>query len=476
MTKAAESIARDRPAAGPAPASAFLPTVDALRGALPDGGQRWRDLVTLTADLVFETDAKGRFVFVAPDPAIGWPADALLGRPAALLLAEPATPGCFDPFRPTAPAARRRAWLKRPDRGAACLSFAAAPLLDEAGAVIGARGVGLDVTEAERREAEVASVLRRGQVIDHILARMRAEVLAPHMMAAALEPLAHATGSEAVAVVDVIGDGVRPTLLHAHGTVAPAVLDAAVIALTAATAGATTAEAGDGRHLLACAAQTRFGEQVGLLLCRPPGARAWDADDRALLAAAVALIRTILEHAAIQREMARQARTDPLTGLYNRRAFMDELARRIDRLEREQLPGALLSIDLDHFKALNDSAGHDAGDEALRRTAQLLRASTRPTDLIARLGGDEFAIWLDGADEFAAAERAERLRAAGPAGLATLTEGRSREVTLSIGVAARWSGGGEDVEALLYRADQAMDAAKRGGRGCWRVARPEQGA
>ena len=95
----------DRRRRGRRPALAFLPAADALRGALLDSRQRWRDLVTLAADLAFETDADGRFVFVAPDPALGWPAASLLGQPAEQLLAEPAAPGGFNPFRPSAPIA-----------------------------------------------------------------------------------------------------------------------------------------------------------------------------------------------------------------------------------------------------------------------------------------------------------------------------------------------------------------------------------
>ena len=117
----------------------------------------------------------------------------------------------------------------------------------------------------------------------------------------------------------------------------------------------------------------------------------------------------VLEHEAIQREMGRQARTDPLTGLLNRRAFLEEMSRHIDRLDREEQPGTLLFADLDYFKPVNDRLGHEVGDEVLVRTANVLRNTVRPTDLVARLGGDEFALWMNGADHMTAAERAEHL-------------------------------------------------------------------
>ena len=180
----------------------------------------------------------------------------------------------------------------------------------------------------------------------------------------------------------------------------------------------------------------------------------------------------VLEHEGIQREMARQARTDPLTGLLNRRAFLDELARRIDRLDREGLPGTLMFVDVDNFKPLNDRFGHDAGDMALTGISALLRNLVRPADLVARFGGDEFALWLDGADELTAAERAEALRLDVNGSLAQLTP-ESVKVTLSIGIACRRAGGGEFMDEVIRRADQAMYDVKRAGRGHWRVARSE---
>jgi diguanylate cyclase (GGDEF)-like protein/PAS domain S-box-containing protein len=444
----------------------------ALRDALLDSRQRWRDLVTLAADLAFETDASGRLLFVAPDPALGWPAATLLGQAAELLLADPAS-GAFNPFRADTAARRRRAWLRRPDGTTVCVAFAVMPLHDQHGRPAGVRGIGQDVTEQDLREAAAAASLRRSEVLDHILWRMRKEVLAPRMMQAVLEGLGQATSCEGLAVLDMLGDGNAPTVLHAHGRPVASVLPVAMSLLERGGDDPVDGVAYDGRLVLVCPTQTRFGEQAALALWREPNSRTWDSDERTLASGVTAIVRVVLEHEAIQREMARQARTDPLTGLLNRRAFMDELTRRFDRLEVDGLPGALLFVDLDNFKALNDSRGHEAGDEALRIAGQLLRNSVRPTDLVARLGGDEFALWLDGAEELGAAERAEQLRVLGPAALAHLSGPGAPPLTMSIGVAARWPGRGEDAESLMQRADEAMYAVKRAGRGHWLVARSE---
>ncbi len=183
-----------------------------LRDALLDSRQRWRTLVAMAADFAYETDAQGRFVFVSPDTVLGWSAAELLGQPAGRLL--PEEDAAFDPFRPAAAVRSRRAWLKRADGRLACLSFACAPLLDR-GAVIGSRGMAQDVSAQDRREAETAAALRRGEVIEHILWQMRQEVLAPRMMQAALVELLAALGAEG-------RGGAEPGSVHASaGGAAP---------------------------------------------------------------------------------------------------------------------------------------------------------------------------------------------------------------------------------------------------------------
>jgi diguanylate cyclase (GGDEF)-like protein/PAS domain S-box-containing protein len=440
---------------------------DALREALIESRQRWRDLVTMAADIVFETDAAGRFTFLAPDHVLGWSAETLLGQPAELLLAD--ISDGVNPFRPENVQRRRRAWLKRLDGRTACLSFAAAPLIGDNGTIMGARGVGLDTTEQEDHHTEVAAALRRGEVIDHILWRMRQEVLAPRMMSAVLEALLNALGAEGAGVIDVVGAGAGPILLHQAGGSAAAVMGTATSLMQASPDAAAQGASDNGRPVLACPCLTRFGEHVGVALWRTPGTRPWDMEDRLLASSVASLVRMVLEHEAIQREMAKQARTDPLTGLMNRRAFLEELTRHIDRLDREGAPGTLMFADLDNFKPLNDSLGHDAGDEALRQVARLLRDTVRPTDLVARLGGDEFAVWLNGADHLTTAERAERLRVEAPRVLDAVTGGKGPRLGMPIGIATRPAGSAEEINSLMRRADQVMYEVKRNGRGHWRV-------
>src|SRR5690348_13826852 len=129
----------------PPPLAAFdTPAPDLIRDALAESRQRWRQLVGLAADLAFETDAGGRFVFIMPEQALGWPIGMLLGQPSELLLGDDGTTSMFNPFRPTAEMRRRRAWLRRYDGSLATMAISVAPLVDAAGCVTGARGIGID--------------------------------------------------------------------------------------------------------------------------------------------------------------------------------------------------------------------------------------------------------------------------------------------------------------------------------------------
>lgn len=158
-----------------------------------------------------------------------------------------------------------------------------------------------------------------------------------------------------------------------------------------------------------------------------------------------------------------QAQHDPLTGLLNRRAMQVLLEREWLRHQRLGEPFALVSVDIDHFKRINDRHGHSAGDAVLREVALLLRDAARGIDLVARMGGEEFLLLLPGADTRSGLAAAQRLRQALATREMLLTPGVAKVVTASFGVAAPLPGDPQ-VDVLLQRADAALYHAKRSGR------------
>ncbi len=156
--------------------------------------------------------------------------------------------------------------------------------------------------------------------------------------------------------------------------------------------------------------------------------------------------------------------TDSLTGLWNRAKLMAEFDRELERATRIGMPLSLILIDLDHFKQLNDSHGHDAGDAALEFVAQLLKRRMREADLLCRIGGEEFAVLLPGADAGAAVLIAEELRQ-GLASSAFAYQGGMVQLTLSAGV-VELGRDGSDWSHLYRAADARLYACKERGRNC----------
>ena len=175
------------------------------------------------------------------------------------------------------------------------------------------------------------------------------------------------------------------------------------------------------------------------------------------------VIEDVTERKRLEAELRELAVTDVLTGLPNRRAFMARLEEehaRIRRFDAQQ--AAVLMLDLDYFKRVNDSYGHPAGDAVLRQVAVLIRDEIRKVDLCGRIGGEEFAILVAGAGTAAAQEFAERVRCK-IAGTPIVYEGRVIAMTASIGIAVMQANDA-DADAALLRADRALYQAKEGGR------------
>ena len=184
-------------------------------------------------------------------------------------------------------------------------------------------------------------------------------------------------------------------------------------------------------------------------------------DDHGVVSGTVSMIRDVTHRKALEAELSRAASTDPLTGLANRRAFDAALAERIDAAATGGPGGCVAVFDLDHFKAVNDRFGHDAGDHVLQSFARIARGIVRQADVVARLGGEEFGILFPGADIAQAQYLSERLRATVAA--TPLRHGpASVRLTVSAGIAAIDSNG--SAAAVLRAADRALYAAKADGR------------
>jgi diguanylate cyclase (GGDEF)-like protein len=192
----------------------------------------------------------------------------------------------------------------------------------------------------------------------------------------------------------------------------------------------------------------------------------------------LARIKVQLKIKALQDELRRSnellrelSSTDPLTQLYNRRHFMTVLASEFERTDRYDLPLAFVMLDIDHFKRLNDTFGHQAGDDVLRGMGLLLKKEIRSTDIPGRYGGEEFCVILpqtppEGAREFADRFRMTVESTAFPA------QGHELKITVSVGVSACPSplvGSGED---LIRLADEALYRAKAAGRNCVMMSEP----
>jgi diguanylate cyclase (GGDEF)-like protein/PAS domain S-box-containing protein len=187
------------------------------------------------------------------------------------------------------------------------------------------------------------------------------------------------------------------------------------------------------------------------------GQRLRFAGDDALLAAIV----DITAQRQTREELVEQATRDPLTGVYNRRHVEEVLRKEVDRARRHERPLVVAMMDADHFKNINDTYGHQTGDEVLRAISDRCRQTLRSNDILARYGGEEFVVVFPETNLDEAGAVAERLRVA-VAGSPIKVGEQTVAVTISIGLAA--FAPGNDLDRLLHRADAALYTAKQDGR------------
>lgn len=364
---------------------------------------------------------------------------------------------------------------RRGDGTSVEVSLTIAPVVDERGEITGAAVVARDITRRKRAESLLASQARvvemiaagaeLGRVLDVLAELIEAHARSSRCSILLLDQdspgrLRHGGGLELPGVGQVVEDIGHSAPGGPYGAAAMIVAD-----LVTDRRSEACRDLALGLGLRTCWALPIVAPDTGAIL----GVFALyyaqtyrhDDDDWALMGrlshlAALAIARHLTMH-----QLAHQAIHDPLTGLANRTLVRDRLAHSLERLKREDSTTAVLFLDLDRFKALNDSYGHDAGDQVLVELARRLQAAVRPTDTVARLGGDEFVVVCDGVvGEVEVVGIADRIARA--VELPFVVEGGQVALTTSIGIAL--PRGDETPESLLEQADAAMYQAKERGK------------
>jgi two-component system cell cycle response regulator len=207
----------------------------------------------------------------------------------------------------------------------------------------------------------------------------------------------------------------------------------------------------------------RFGSVAMGQIALAPSRRGASHEDRRLIQMMANELGGPLRMAALVAEARRLASTDTLTGLLNRRAFVERIEKARALSDKQLFPISTLLLDVDHFKKVNDTLGHDAGDAVLQGVARVLSNMARKSDFVARWGGEEFVVCLTATAESGARIAAERVRRAIAEARYALPNGNEHRATASVGLAsaenASWN-----IHELLGRSDKAMYAAKHRGR------------
>lgn len=405
---------------------------DHLIQALRISRAMFKDLAEAAGDFAWATDSAGRFTYVSANGQFDLSPWALNGRYASEL-----SPEAGRLFTTRIQLDSTDVWVNVTNDVRKCLSLVALPIFEN-NKWVGARGIARDVTEDRLAQQYFEAARRQEVVYQGILEAIRSEADPSAMLATAVQVIGDSFEADRCLLV-------RPNATVVHGD-------------------------GDGAVVHTLKASCKFRDRVTAELVVERQAMPWTEEEQAMLTRIADPVAVAIAQADQLEAAERLSLTDWLTGLGNRRAFEEEVGRRLAALSRStEQTGVLMLIDLDHFKQLNDTQGHDAGDEALRQVAELLRAQTRASDLAARLGGDEFALWLDQAN-LPGGERVAMALKAAMAEVRVML--KTDQLSLSMGLAS-WRPG-DSLAELFKRADEALYCVKRRGRDGHHVAKEER--
>lgn len=433
---------------------------DHITQALIDSRSLLKDLLDAAVDFSFEVDERQKFRFVFPKELYGVETDKLIGQTASDVFWPRGNSPARNPF--TSPIEKTFDSVAIEVNGEKRdVVFSVRPRIDESGRFLGVCGTCRDVSARVEKERRTKRDNLRLAVQQRVTQILNASENAQELLESASRELVDVLRAEQVWAVVRRKQGLVPAAVYGENKEILN-LDGIWQGLAMSDRKLQGVEV-DGKVHLAIRLE-RNGKGIGMMIIgRNTDISPWSAQEKRFLEQIADILTAAFGKAELIDKLSHLSGRDELTGLLNRRALRELVERRLQHQRRTGAAGCIAFIDLDHFKEVNDTLGHKAGDEAIKMVADFLQKSIRPSDYAGRVGGDEFVLWIEDADEEIAADRARRLLDYMPEVRAAL--GNSNlGLAASVGICRSRPGEDFDFTDLTDRADAALYEVKKAGK------------
>jgi diguanylate cyclase (GGDEF)-like protein/PAS domain S-box-containing protein len=447
-------------------------TVDQnLTKALVDSRKMFKDLVECSSNFAWETDMTCCFKYVSSNGILGYSAYELNGKNARDLIVDSSGKNPFDTLDKIQ---NMEIWMQRADGSKACILVSSVPIIDNNSAWQGARGICHDITEKKEHEAILRKIKKREQILNRITSSFRDALETKEMLEATIQSTMDGIPAVHCAILQMNeqegGRTIAELKHHAGIEIENEVLynlcqKSVKIWQDPSQAKPIPAilETVKGLNILMGITHHHGKINGTLLLFRNEEQPPWSSDDLLLFNGIISQLGLAMEFMKSQEALIKLSHTDELTGLLNRRAYNNEVNKRIIHQRRSGKSSALFYIDLDNFKSVNDTKGHARGDTILQKFAQILNDNIRIGDYAARLGGDEFSIWLEEITEEDAEKKAKSILSA-MSQLQKIVGNTGPKISISIGITMSHPKDKLKINEIYERADTALYTVKESGK------------
>jgi len=443
--------------------------VEKMAEALLESRVLLRSLLDGAVDLSFEVGLDGRFRFISPSDAFGLASDSWIGKNATQIFWPNGKAPARSPFIIKTKTKFDAVPIELAGTPRRYVAIAAEPSVAKDGTITGVRGSCRDVTDRVEKERQDRQDLLRVSVQQRITRILNASENAQELLDHASRELIDVMRADLVWSVMKYPSGLVPVSLSGDRS---EVLDLDAIWRELALSPIGVHEVkGEERNHLALRLE-RGGDGIGMVVIgRDTDVSPWSPQELQLLEDIGDVLTAAFGKAELIDRLYRLSGKDELTELLNRRALREVVERRLKHQCRTGHAGCLVFIDLDHFKEVNDTLGHKAGDEAIILVADKLQNIIRASDYAGRFGGDEFVLWIEDADENTAKAKAQKLLDYMPTVRAAIGNPDLR-LAASAGVCLSVPGKDLTLAGLAERADAALYEVKQAGKNSIAVAPP----